>query len=186
MKGVEKIFLVGFSGSGKSSVGKGLAKALRARFFDTDQMVVRKAGSSIAEIFARRGERVFRRLEREAITRVVSRKNTPAVIAVGGGAFQIRENRELIRSAGTVVYLSCSQVQIYRRLRHMNNRPLLHSSKSEGRVLGRVVRNRIKTLLNQRRHNYKLADITISTTDRTVRQTVRELVRKIGEINVFN
>ena len=174
----QAIFLIGFSGSGKSSIGKLLADKLNTSFFDTDTLIVRKARKTIPLIFREDGERHFRILERQAIKDVIGRRGKK-VVALGGGTFQSRENREMIKRAGVVVYLACSQTELYRRLRDMKDRPLLHGADRES---AKDLKSRIKTLLAKRTKHYNQSDMKFSTTGKSVVATVRELKRKLAKL----
>ncbi|UCE25156.1 MAG: shikimate kinase [Candidatus Zixiibacteriota bacterium] len=182
----EPVFFIGFSGAGKSSVGKALARSLRARFYDTDEMVIRKAGMSIADIFRFDGQASFRRLERDVIGGLINRLPGSAVVALGGGAFLNSENRKLVMTSGTVIYLSCSQRELYRRLRQMTDRPLLLTDESKSEAASRILKSRIASMLKKRVRYYELADLRQSTTGRTVKDTVRELRRKLSRYYAKN
>ncbi len=167
------ISLVGFSGSGKSTVGPLLARRLSRPFYDSDLEIVRKTGMSVADFFAIRGEKAFRRLESEIVASLVS-KQTGSVIALGGGALLSQKNRRLVSNAGRIVYLRCSMREIQRRLSQQADRPLLHQRKES-------LQQRIRTLLLKRKPGYETADIIVTTTTRTATQTTAEIFRKLKE-----
>jgi shikimate kinase len=98
-----RIFLVGFMGAGKSSIGAALAARLGCRFFDLDDEIVRRLGASIPEIFTNRGEAAFRAAESEELARCAALDHV--VVATGGGAFCSDANREVIHRAGGVSVL---------------------------------------------------------------------------------
>jgi shikimate kinase len=110
-------------GSGKTTVGRQLARRLRLPFFDSDHVIEERLGCSIRDYFAREGEAAFRDLEQRVLAELA--QGTPAVIATGGGAVLREANRECLRAAGPVVYLRSSPEELYRRLRHDTTRPLL-------------------------------------------------------------
>jgi len=169
------IFLIGFSGSGKSTVGPLLARRLNAQFLDIDSMIEAQTRKKIAELFAHEGETVFRTLERDLIRQISGNDRSARVIALGGGAFQDRGNRQLLLASGVTVYLQCSVREIYRRLRQSVDRPLLATeSASPGR-------DKIAALLAARRDTYRLADITVSTSSRTPKETVDLIDMKLKE-----
>jgi len=169
------IVLIGFSGSGKSSIGKLLAEKLHARFYDSDALVARKAGKPIPRIFGEDGEGHFRILEQQVVKDVIARRGRK-VIALGGGAFQSRESREMIRRAGVVVYLSCSQTELYQRLRDMKDRPLLQGAS------GKDLKLIIKSLLAKRMKHYNQADMRLSTSGKTAKAAAIELQRKLAKL----
>ena len=110
-------------GSGKSTVGRHLARRLRLPFFDSDHVIEERLGCSIREYFAREGEAAFRDLEERAIDELTA--GASSVLATGGGAVLRPANRQRLRERGQVVYLRSSPEELYRRLRHDSTRPLL-------------------------------------------------------------
>ena len=119
------IVLIGFMGSGKSSIGRLVAQGLRFQFIDTDALVVERSGLEIAAIFAHHGEEHFRDLERSALEScsVLTR----AVLATGGGVVVREENRALLHELGFVVQLTASEDVIFERVSRNTKRPLLHT-----------------------------------------------------------
>lgn len=126
LKRTPGIWLVGFMGSGKTTVGRGLAKALGWRFADLDEDIESREQSSIPEIFQRVGEEGFRRIESEALKKRVLdvARGVPWVIAVGGGCFMREDNVELIRNHGVSVWLDASLEVAKSRVAHASHRPL--------------------------------------------------------------
>jgi shikimate kinase len=117
------ITLVGMPGSGKSTVGRQLARRLRLPFFDSDHVIEERLGCSIRDYFAREGEAAFRDLEQQVLAELA--QGPECVIATGGGAVLREANRRVLREGGKVVYLRSSPEELYRRLRHDTQRPLL-------------------------------------------------------------
>lgn len=115
--------LVGLPGSGKSTVGRQLARRLGLAFTDTDHAIEQRIGCSIREFFDREGEAAFRDIE-EAVIDELARSDA-GVIATGGGAVLRPANRERLRAGGHVIYLRSTPEELFRRLRHDTNRPLL-------------------------------------------------------------
>jgi shikimate kinase len=119
-------------GSGKSTVGRQLARRLGLPFTDTDHAIEQLAGCSIREFFDREGEAAFRDIEEEVIREL---GNGPAgVLATGGGAVLRPANRERLRAAGHTIYLRSTPEEIFRRLRHDTNRPLLQVADPLGKL----------------------------------------------------
>ena len=110
-------------GSGKSTVGRQLSRRLGLPFFDSDHLIEQRLGCSIREYFAREGETAFRDVEEQVIAELAG--GATAVVATGGGAVLRQANREQLRRAGRVIYLRSSPDELYRRLRHDTQRPLL-------------------------------------------------------------
>lgn len=118
-----KLILVGLPGSGKSTVGRQLARRLELPFHDSDHVIEQHIGCPIRAYFEREGEDAFRDLEESVIAELVA---LPAgVLATGGGAVLRSANRSRLRAAGHVIYLRSSPEEVFRRLRHDRNRPLL-------------------------------------------------------------
>ena len=128
------VFLVGFMGSGKSSVGAAVAARRGSRFVDLDVENARELGAPIREIFARRGEATFRAAERDALARVAGIDDV--VVATGGGAFCSDGNRDIIHGSGGVsVYLDLPWSELHRRLaRDHSQRPMYDTPDQAARL----------------------------------------------------
>lgn len=118
------IILVGLPGSGKSTVGRQLAKRLRLPFVDSDQMLEQRVGCSVKDYFDRFGEAGFRDLEEQTIAEIV-KQGEDAIVSTGGGVVVRKVNRDALRTHGKVIYLKSSPDDLYRRLKYDTNRPLL-------------------------------------------------------------
>lgn len=117
------ISLIGLPGSGKTTVGRQLARRLQLPFVDSDQAIEARLGCPIREFFEREGEARFREIEAEVIDALT--QQGPGVLSTGGGAVLRAENRQHLRSRGRVIYLKSHPEELIRRLRHDTNRPLL-------------------------------------------------------------
>ncbi len=124
--------LVGLPGSGKTTVGRQLARRLRLRFVDSDQAIESRLGCSIREFFEREGEPRFRDIEAEVIETLM--QDCDCVVSTGGGAVLREENRRHLRQRGRVIYLKSTPEELFRRLRHDTNRPLLQVSDPMSRL----------------------------------------------------
>jgi shikimate kinase len=124
--------LIGMMGSGKSTIGRQLARALGIEFIDCDRLLEERSGVPIATIFELEGEDGFRRREAALLDELTQRRNV--VLATGGGAVLLEENRERMRSRGLVIYLEATLEELQRRLRHDKSRPLLQGVVIERRV----------------------------------------------------
>ena len=120
---VGPIALVGMPGSGKSTVGRHLARLLGWRFIDSDHEIERQIGGSIRAYFEQHGEADFRELEQQTLAALC--QHTNSVLATGGGAVLREANREALKSGCEVIYLRSSPEELFRRLRHDTQRPLL-------------------------------------------------------------
>jgi shikimate kinase len=177
------VFLAGFSGSGKSTVGPLLARRLGVQFYDLDQLIILRSGLTIEEIFTAKGERFFRALEHETLTKLAGRSRVPSVIALGGGVLARASNRTLVQRCGVVVYLSCSIAELYRRLKDRRDRPMLFVTEDPKGGQRRLLLERIRTLLAARRLQYESAAVRVSTTDRTPLATVRLIAEKLRRLD---
>ncbi len=166
----KNIVLIGFMGSGKSTVGRRLARRLGYGYIDTDQMVESKTGKKVAEIFKEEGEAVFRALERQIVEKASSCGGR--VIACGGGAVIDPENVLALKRNGALIYLKASQASLMKRLeRGIEKRPLLK---------GEDVEARIRELLKQRIKIYEdVADEVVNTDGLSPAGVVEEIMRMV-------
>jgi shikimate kinase len=135
----ENLVLIGFMGSGKSSVGRLTAKALGFQFLDTDQMIVERTGRQISEIFATDGEAAFRAIETEVIGSLAHMRR--CVISTGGGAVLAEHNRSTLKSLGFVVCLTASDDVLFERVSRNSKRPLLQTENPK-ETLSKLVQER--------------------------------------------
>jgi len=126
------IFLVGMMGAGKTSVGRLLAKRQNKVFYDSDQVIEQRTGVKIPVIFEIEGEQGFRHRESVVLDQLTALNEI--VLATGGGAVLASENRDKLKSRGTVVYLRASVKDLLNRTRHDKNRPLLHTADPRARL----------------------------------------------------
>lgn len=164
----QNVFLIGPMGSGKTAVGKHLARALHFAFRDSDTEIEGRTGVEIPFIFEKEGEEGFRLREREVIGDLTRLDNI--VLATGGGAILLPDNRRVLAERGCVVYLKTSVFQQIDRTRHSRNRPLLFNTDRQ---------ERLDSLMVEREPLYgEIADITVSTDGRRV-QAVAEDVHRL-------
>jgi shikimate kinase len=157
------IYLLGFMGSGKSTVGNLLASALGWPLIDLDTLIEAGHGLSIRKIFENSGESFFRQIEHAALTEAC--KAEPAVIALGGGTFAQPPNVELIReSGGATVWLDCPPEVLRTRCEGLENRPLFRDEQS------------FSQLLADRLPYYRLADFRVSTEGRKPEEVVEQIL----------
>ena len=123
---------MGLPGSGKSTIGRQLARRLDVRFFDSDFVIERRTGCSIREFFDREGEQAFRDLEQEVIDELTL--NNGCVLSTGGGAVLRQANRDKLNQRCQVIYLHSAPEEVFRRIRHDQNRPLLQVADPQARL----------------------------------------------------
>lgn len=155
------IVLIGFMGTGKSAVGRVLARRTDFRHLDTDAEIERRAGKTVPQIFGDDGEAAFRALETEFLASLtVSQEDGPLVLSTGGGTPLRPENAALLKQIGTVVWLQVAPEAILSRVAHsLHERPLLAAHQVDPLV-------RIESLLASREEAYAaLADIVLDTSD---------------------
>ena len=156
--------LIGFMGTGKTSVGRLVADNLGFEFLDTDELIQSHTGRTIADIFAKDGEPAFRALDKQVIQEISTRAKT--VIATGGGLPTNAENLAVLKSFALVVCLWASPEKIWERVRHQSHRPLLHDANPQ---------KKIRELLAVREPFYKQADVLINTDLRSVREAAQQI-----------
>jgi shikimate kinase len=170
MVGKRNIYLIGPMGSGKSAVGRQLARMLKIPFYDSDVEVERRTGVDIPFIFEREGEAGFRQRERESIAELTTLE--PIVLATGGGAILDADNRRLLAAHGRVIYLEASLHQQLHRVGSGRNRPLLHNVDPAVRL---------DELRIQREPLYReIADHIVSTDNRRVLKVAEHILREIS------
>ncbi len=166
LKRTPGIYLVGFMGCGKSTVGRALADELGWNFADLDADIERHAQTSVADIFDRQGEAAFRALEtillHERVRSVQSGR--PHVISLGGGAFLSQGNFDLVSNHGITVWLDCPFSMIERRVSTQTHRPLARD------------RDRLRELFDARRSGYARADYHIEIQNDDARHAVQRIM----------
>jgi shikimate kinase len=163
-----RVYIVGFMGSGKSSVGGLLARELGYRFVDLDQEIERKRGLSVAEIFQVEGEQEFRRLEAGALRETAPLKDV--VVATGGGTLTRWENRDFIQRTGVSVWLDAPLDIMLERARRGARRPLLST------------RERMAVLLEERLSGYRAADLRVDAGDRSPDALARHIAALLASL----
>lgn len=163
--------LVGFMGTGKSTVGHIVASMLHFRFLDTDEMIEKKAGKRIADIFATEGEERFRAYEREVVGELAGTEG--AVISTGGGLVVNPENLASLKKHALVVCLWAQPKTILARVGHQSHRPLLQ---------GEDPLARITSLLEQRTPAYRQADVLINSELRSAREVAQHVFQQFRSV----
>ncbi len=164
----KNIVLIGFMGSGKSSIGIRLSYRMRRSVEDTDKLIERRQGREISEIFEQDGEAYFRELETRMLEELIG-KLQYYIISVGGGTPVKEENRKLLKELGTVIYLKASPEVIYERVKNDRSRPLLQCENPL---------ERIRSLMEERREAYESCADVILDTDHMTMDEILDAIEK--------
>ena len=162
---IRNLALIGFMGTGKSSVGRALAAHFNFEFIDTDELIVHRGGKAITDIFAQDGEPAFRELERQIVTELAARSGS--VISTGGGLGANAEHLAALKTHSLTVCLWASPETIFERVRHSSHRPLLNNPDPLARI---------RELLAQREGVYKQADLLIGTELRNIKEVMHQII----------
>jgi 3-dehydroquinate synthase len=167
------IFLVGLMGSGKTTIGRALAKRLNKRFVDADHEIEARTGATIPWIFEIEGEANFRQREADVIRDLTAQEGI--VLATGGGAVLNEQSRQLLKERGTVIYLRASVNSILQRTSHDRNRPLLQTDDPKARI---------EELSQQRAPLYQeVAHIIIETGRPNVQSVVQTILGQLPNVS---
>ena len=164
----ERIYLIGFMGAGKSTVGRLLAERLGWPFVDLDDEIERAEGKAVADIFEDSGEPHFRRVESEQLRQVSRLRNR--VVALGGGAYLHPDNRAYVEEKGLSVYLETALESIQGRIEDDGARPLFANSL------------RIAELYQQRLQSYKMAAVTVNTNGLNPKDVADRILRIVSSL----
>jgi shikimate kinase len=166
---MRNIILIGFMGTGKTSIGKKLADKLDLHFIDTDKEIERLEGKSIAEIFEIHGESYFRELEKEIVSKYCEKNGQ--VISTGGGVVLDSDNMKKLKAAGVVILLKARPEIIYRNICNNANRPLLNTNDPMKRII---------EMLEDRKEYYKNNHYEIDVSDMTADEAVARIIERSG------
>lgn len=163
------IYLIGFMGTGKSTIARALCNTYRMEQAEMDEQIVKEQGKSIADIFAAEGEEYFRELETDLLRRIGGREHM--VVSCGGGTAMRQCNVEEMKKNGVIVLLDARPETIYRRVKNDHGRPLLE---------GNMNVEYIKGLMDARRGKYQAAaDFTVMTDRKSSAQICQEIMKNI-------
>ncbi len=171
------IILVGFMGSGKTSTGKELSKALGYNFFDMDNWIEEKNEKKISEIFEKNGEAYFRQQEIEAIKWLEGKNDY--VVSTGGGTWIDKKNRENLSKLGWCIWLKVAPESLWKRVsNHLDQRPLLSKSKNPVEYL--------ETLLKERIPFYSLAQASFDSSEKSPKEIALEIIETLKKNRPFD
>lgn len=163
---MNNVILIGFMGSGKSSVGRFMTQ-FDYKLIDTDDYIEKKYNRKISDIFEKDGEPVFRKMETQVLSELLEEKAQRVVLSVGGGLPMTEANRPLLKKFGRVIYLKAKPETLERRLAKDTSRPLLQ---------GGNLHDKIVTLMGKREKVYEqLADVVIVTDHRSFEEIYRQI-----------
>ena len=174
MTRAQNIILIGFSGTGKTLVGKEVARLLDWEFLDTDDEIEERAGKPVRRIFSEEGETAFRHLETDALRKACAGEHR--VISTGGGAPVDQENRAVMLERGLVVCLDASSEAIYKRLTEDSG----NSVAGRPMLAGSEPMKRIRDLKEERRSSYGAAHHTVDTDDLNIEEVALEVLKLVG------
>jgi shikimate kinase len=166
-RSIRNLALIGFMGSGKSSVGRQAADMMHFTFLDTDHVIEVRASKSVSDIFAQDGEPAFRQWEQQIVEELTRRDQT--VIATGGGLPAAPANLASLKTHALVVCLWASPETIWERVRCHNHRPLLNEPDPLAKI---------RELLAAREPHYRQADVLVNTEMRSVREVAQHVVHQ--------
>ena len=166
-----KIFLIGYMGSGKTTISRSLSRKCGMPWTDTDQEIVRRSGRSITEIFETDGEEKFRVLETQVLA-ALAQEEGDCIISCGGGIILKEENRSIMKQSGDVVYLCAKPETIFERVRYSDSRPLLNGHMEVGYIA---------QMMEERLPFYEdAATLTVRVDGRQVYQIAGEIRAKLS------
>lgn len=175
------VYLTGFMGAGKSTIGPILANTIAWNACDLDVLIEKKTGKKIKQIFEDYGEKHFRLIETE-ILKEVSKQNQ-LVVSLGGGTMANEKNLNILKETGFIVYLKASVDSFYKRLKNKRDRPQLKINELEDFTKEDMIQ-RINELISTREKYYMQADIIISTDNSSIGKTVDAIVKQLKKLNV--
>ncbi len=172
------IYLTGFMGAGKSTIGPILANTMGWEFYDLDKVIEEIIGEKVRTIFDEKGEKYFREMEEKTLRELS--KGKELVISLGGGTIANDINFNILKNTGCIVYLKSSPESMYERLKFKRDRPSLINSENENQTKEELMQ-RIMQIFNERKKYYEQADIIIDTDKTTVGLTVDKIVKIISK-----
>ncbi|UCD15780.1 MAG: shikimate kinase [Candidatus Omnitrophota bacterium] len=167
---MKNIYLVGFMGTGKTAVGKLLSKKLSKEFIEMDDLIEKKEGRKIVDIFAAWGESHFRKLEKQTLEEISHK--TDLIVSCGGGLICSDDNSKILLESGTVFCLTATAQTIYNRTKRHKHRPLLNVSDPL---------QEIKSLLNKRKPYYDKAHYSIDTEKTSPQEAADKIIETLNK-----
>jgi len=166
---MKNIYLVGFMGTGKTTIAKALAARLKRHFLEMDAVIEEREGSEIVDIFKEKGEAYFRKVEKEVL-KDLSRKSD-LVVSCGGGVVMNAGNLKVLKETGLVFCLNADSTTIYERVKQYGHRPLLNVDDPQAEI---------EELLNLRNAHYQQAHYQIDAT-RSLDEVIGQIIEILGD-----
>ncbi len=170
------VYLTGFMGAGKSTIGPILANTLGWEYCDLDALIEEQTGMKISKIFEEKGDKFFRAIETEQLRKISS--GDKRIISLGGGTIASGNNLEFLKKNGQIIYLKTSVESVYKRLIFKNDRPLMKINESDASK--EEILQKIKDLFTTRMPFYEQADFTVETENVPIGRTVDYLAKLIN------
>jgi len=164
-RNIQNLALVGFMGTGKTTIGKMIAETLRFTFVDTDEMIEARTGKTIAQIFAGEGEPKFREMESVVVDELAERRKS--IISTGGGLPVFGDNLDRLKLHSLTVCLWSSPEKIFERVKNQTHRPLLNEPDPLAKI---------RALLAMREPFYRRADVLVNTELRSAREVAQQII----------
>jgi len=173
---MNRIFLIGYMGAGKTTLGKALAEQLSYEFIDLDWYIEEKTGQSIPSLFLHQGEEAFREMEHASLMELLEKERV--IVATGGGAPCFLDNMDLMLKAGVVVFLEASQEVLFRRLKDsLSQRPIL-KDKTEAELREFIASSLAERMKHYRRATHKMDSDRLES-EEEIKNTVSELLKML-------
>ncbi len=171
------LFIIGFMGSGKSTLGKKMSEKLGFGYIDTDEVIEKKLGMTIESLFVKKGESFFREMEKNVINNLYNNEKNhekPIVVSCGGGLILDKDNQEKMKKLGTIIFLDVPPEIIYHRVKDRTHRPLLNA--------GQDLEKRIYHILEERYEIYQeVSDLAVPIHHETVEESLSLIYQKAEE-----
>ncbi|MBA4313167.1 MAG: shikimate kinase [Chlorobiaceae bacterium] len=178
----QNLYLTGFMGSGKSTLGPILANTIGYTYTDLDKEIEKREGKSITHIFEQKGEKYFRKFEKDILFELSN--NMKQVISLGGGVLQDIDNLRIVKKHGILLYLKIEPELLMKRLKNKTDRPLLRNIDG-GKLSNDEFSDRINSLLLERKSNYQQAELVVEIENEKVGITIDKIVKTLKPFLTF-
>ncbi|RKY87906.1 shikimate kinase [candidate division KSB1 bacterium] len=174
----KRIYITGFMGTGKTTLGEILARKLGYKFIDIDNIIEKKAGKTIKEIFDEEGASYFREIEKEALKEILGLKNI--VVSLGGGTLIDDENLMSVKKSGKLIHLSAEPSEIWRRVKDSEKKLLLKGAILDESDIEKIY-SRISVLIDLRKKGYNQSDFSIKTDKKSPEEIIIDIMKFLNK-----